>query len=73
MRSIVSLCTSLGVECVVEGVSNEKQAEVLSEMGAPYLQGFYFSRALTQPQLLKYLACQQEAGKGTGEDVRWSA
>lgn len=56
MRSIISLCTNLGIECVVEGVSNGRQAEILRSMGTPYLQGFHFSRALTQTQLLSYLS-----------------
>lgn len=55
MRSIVTLCKSLDIECVVEGVSNGRQAEILREMGAPYLQGFHFSRAMSQTQLLEYL------------------
>ncbi|PKP81638.1 MAG: hypothetical protein CVT79_09575 [Alphaproteobacteria bacterium HGW-Alphaproteobacteria-18] len=66
MRSIIGLCTSLDIECVVEGVSNAKQAEILREMGAPYLQGFHFSRAMTQAQLLKYLTQPAEAGDRAG-------
>lgn len=62
MHSIISLCTSLDIECVVEGVSNAKQAKILHDMGAPYLQGFHFSRAMTQAQLLKYLAQPAESG-----------
>ena len=74
MRSLVTLCRSLDVECVVEGVSNAKQAEVLTDMGAPYLQGFHFSRALTQNQLLGYLASHKTgAGPCPGEDVRRTA
>lgn len=65
MRSIVALCRSLDIECVVEGVSNAKQAEILREMGAPYMQGFHFSRAMTQTQLLKYLT----PGAGSGSDA----
>lgn len=73
MRSLVTLCRSLDVECVVEGVSNAKQAEVLSDMGAPYLQGFHFARALTQNQLLGYLACHKGADAPSDEDVRRTA
>ncbi|MFN3609133.1 MAG: putative bifunctional diguanylate cyclase/phosphodiesterase [Hyphomonas sp.] len=72
MHSIVSLCKSLDIECVVEGVSNAKQAELLREMGAPYLQGFHFARAMTQSQLLRYLGAPDESGDSASpdEDVR---
>ncbi|MFN4184189.1 MAG: putative bifunctional diguanylate cyclase/phosphodiesterase [Hyphomonas sp.] len=76
MHSIISLCTSLDIECVVEGVSNAKQAQILRDMGAPYLQGFHFSRAMTQAQLLRYLSSPEETGDHAGhpdEDVRWIA
>lgn len=76
IRSIVGLCKSLAIDCVVEGVSNGRQAEILREMGAPHMQGFHFSRAMTQTQLMPYLhpeiAAPAPAGTTEGA-VRLSA
>nr|WP_225908154.1 EAL domain-containing protein [Hyphomonas sediminis] len=60
MQSIVALCSNLNIDCVVEGVSNAAQARVLTEMGAPYQQGFFHSRAMTHAQLLAFLSSAGE-------------
>lgn len=76
MRSIVGLCKSLAIDCVVEGVSNGRQAEILREMGAPQMQGFHFSRAMTQAQLMKYLHPEIAApapAEAPKDDLRRSA
>ena len=76
MRSIVGLCKSLAIDCVVEGVSNGRQAEILREMGAPQMQGFHFSRAMTQAQLMKYLCLGADTpapAEAPKDDLRRSA
>jgi predicted signal transduction protein with EAL and GGDEF domain len=42
VRSIVSLCKSLRLTCVVEGVETETQATVLRELGCNVMQGYLF-------------------------------
>lgn len=44
VRSIVGLCRSLRLTCVVEGVETEAQATVLRELGCNVMQGYLFGR-----------------------------
>jgi len=48
VRSIVSLGKNLGLDVIAEGVETEAQLDFLREAGCPYVQGFYFSRAVEQ-------------------------
>ena len=42
VRSIVDLCRSLKMTCVVEGVQTASQADVLRGLGCTVMQGFHF-------------------------------
>ncbi len=44
VASIASFASQLGIDVVAEGVETEQHAEVLAEMGIPYLQGFLLQR-----------------------------
>ena len=44
VRAIISLAHAIGLEVVAEGVANERQLELLREMGCDLAQGFIFSR-----------------------------
>ena len=55
MRSIYGLCENLSLECVVEGVENERQLELLNDIGCRYIQGYYFSEPLSSDLALKFL------------------
>ena len=46
LKSIVQMIKSRNKKIVVEGVSTEKQAEILVSMGCERFQGYYFSRPL---------------------------
>jgi len=46
VRSIVDLCRSLALTCVVEGVQTEAQANVLRGLGCTVMQGFYFGKPM---------------------------
>jgi diguanylate cyclase (GGDEF)-like protein len=40
MRSILDLCRNLELECIVEGVENPAQLNMLTSLGATYIQGY---------------------------------
>jgi EAL domain-containing protein (putative c-di-GMP-specific phosphodiesterase class I) len=40
MRSILDLCRNLDLECIVEGVENSAQLNMLTSLGATYIQGY---------------------------------
>jgi EAL domain-containing protein (putative c-di-GMP-specific phosphodiesterase class I) len=52
VQSVITLCRELGIECVVEGVSSERQASLLKKMRAPLQQGFYFSKPMRSDDFL---------------------
>jgi EAL domain-containing protein (putative c-di-GMP-specific phosphodiesterase class I) len=43
IRAIMALARSLDMEVVAEGIQQERQCEILLELGCEYGQGFYFS------------------------------
>jgi diguanylate cyclase (GGDEF)-like protein len=44
LRSIVELCTRLGLTSVAVGIENENQARLAESLGCTRLQGFHFAR-----------------------------
>ncbi|WP_084659738.1 EAL domain-containing protein [Vibrio sonorensis] len=44
VSTLTSLCHTLGVKVVAEGVETEGQVEILKGLGVDYMQGYYFSR-----------------------------
>lgn len=51
VRAIISLAHAIGLEVVAEGVANERQLELLREMGCDLAQGFIFSRPCNAEEL----------------------
>jgi EAL domain-containing protein (putative c-di-GMP-specific phosphodiesterase class I) len=50
--AVVKLAHALGLKVVAEGIENERQQRVLSELGCDELQGFLFARPMTARALL---------------------
>jgi len=55
MSFVIELCSKLEIECVVEGVSNARQLDLLRQAGAPLLQGFYFGRPMQARSIQAFL------------------
>lgn len=55
VRAIVSLAHAIGLEVIAEGVTNERQIELLREMGCDQAQGFVFSRPCNPQELESFL------------------
>ena len=51
VRAIISLAHAIGLEVVAEGVANERQLELLREMGCDLAQGFIFARPCNTEEL----------------------
>jgi diguanylate cyclase (GGDEF)-like protein len=56
IRSVVSLCEDLGIDCVVEGVETENQCALLQGLGCRWMQGYLFSRPISASNLRAMLA-----------------
>ena len=47
LRSILDLCDNMGLNCVVEGVETQDQFDLISDLGAAQVQGYYSSKPLS--------------------------
>ena len=55
LSAIISIADRLNLDLVVEGVETIEQITLLNELGAKFYQGFYFSKPLTEPNLVKFI------------------
>ena len=61
VKAIVSLAHAIGLEVVAEGVTNQRQLELLRDMGCDLAQGFYFSRPCNTEEMVALMT----------RDARW--
>jgi EAL domain-containing protein (putative c-di-GMP-specific phosphodiesterase class I) len=52
VRSLLGLCKELSLTSVAEGVEDDEQANILSDWGCDFLQGFLFSHAVPEAEFL---------------------
>jgi predicted signal transduction protein with EAL and GGDEF domain len=57
VHAVVNLCSSLGLDCVVEGVETIVQATNLQNVGCDLMQGYLFSRPLDPAVFLDFASC----------------
>lgn len=46
VQAIISLAEAIGAKTIVEGIETQGQYEIIKQMGATYLQGFYFHKPM---------------------------
>ncbi len=51
VKSIITLGRNLDLHIVAEGVENQAQANILSNLGCDFLQGFHYSKAVRADQI----------------------
>ncbi|MEK6638217.1 MAG: EAL domain-containing protein [Pseudomonadota bacterium] len=56
ITTIIALCCSLNLECVVEGIETSGQVEILRRLGCRYMQGYYFARPMVAEKLRHHIA-----------------
>jgi diguanylate cyclase (GGDEF)-like protein/PAS domain S-box-containing protein len=54
-EAIVDLAHRLGIEAIAEGVESSAQRDALAAIGCDYIQGYYYSRAVTREIFEKLL------------------
>jgi len=64
VRAVVEIAETLGISTIAEGVESEEQARILREIGCDALQGYYFSRPLSEAGLLEFCA-ERRIGAGS--------
>ena len=53
LSSIISLANELNMNVITEGVENESQVKMLTDLGCNTFQGYYFSKPLTVSEFEK--------------------
>ncbi len=74
ISSLIQMCHKMGLETVAEGVENERQLEFLKKQDCDYIQGYYYSKPLSETDFIHYLenwkrheiAAQMESGYTQG-------
>jgi diguanylate cyclase (GGDEF)-like protein len=56
---VIQLGRNLGLSIIAEGVEDERQAQILAELGCTLAQGFLFSRPLAPAALLEWLGSER--------------
>lgn len=64
-KAIIAMAESLGLIVIGEGVETKEQLDFLRKYGAHYVQGYYFSPAITGETFLDYLE-QADSRQQTG-------
>lgn len=55
IRALTSLCHSLGITTIAEGVEDQRQKDYVDALGATEIQGFLIARPLSSDDLLSWL------------------
>lgn len=63
VKCIVSMCHSLGVKVVAEGVETAEQLRLVRKLGCDFIQGYYFSKPLDEKTYEKLVDDNQEPWK----------
>jgi diguanylate cyclase (GGDEF)-like protein len=61
--AVITLCHTIGLTCVAEGVETEAQRQMLTQAGCEHAQGYLFSKPLPLEELL--LRCNDAQGQAS--------
>lgn len=60
MKNTFHMLKDIDMEIVVEGVETEDVAQVVTELGCDYIQGFFYARPMPEERLLEFLKESRE-------------
>lgn len=60
VRTVLELCRNLRLGCVVEGVEDQSQADLLRDFGAQRAQGYLFARPMPQWEVVTFLRAEMK-------------
>ncbi len=55
LDAVVSLCHSIGIKCVAEGVETQDQLGFLKDVACDYYQGYYFAQPMPVADIVALL------------------
>ena len=59
--TFISMLQSIGCKVVAEGVETKEQYEFIKNSGGDYIQGYYFSRPLSETDFVEFLKAHQDS------------
>lgn len=59
MNAAMHMVHGMNLEIVSEGIETREQYEIMEELGISYIQGYYFSKPLSQQQFLKFISANR--------------
>ena len=59
LKSIIAMAHELGMQLVAEGAETEEQVAFLRENECDYIQGYYYSKPLSEDEFIRYLENDQ--------------
>lgn len=69
MKSTIDMAKRLGIRTLAEGVETEEHVQFLEEIGCDMMQGYYFSKPLSEADMEKYLMQM----KKPAETIAWKS
>ncbi len=73
VRTIIDMCESLKLDCVVEGIETERQVDVMREMGCRWMQGYLFAKPMSAesiPDFIRHAGRQNSLNVPITRDLR---
>lgn len=55
LKSVVQMISQLNIKIVAEGVETREELEMLEKLGVDYIQGYYFSKPLSEADYIQFL------------------
>lgn len=59
MDAAMHMVQGMNLEIVSEGIETREQYETMEELGISYIQGYYFSKPLSERQFLQFISAKQ--------------
>ena len=60
VKSLLALCADMNLTCILEGVENANQLDILTELGCTMAQGYYFARPMQAVEVANWLLRQDD-------------
>jgi EAL domain-containing protein (putative c-di-GMP-specific phosphodiesterase class I) len=55
MDAAMQMIHGMKLHIISEGIETEEQFKVMEELGISYIQGYYFSKPLEEPEFLRFI------------------
>jgi diguanylate cyclase (GGDEF)-like protein len=69
LETILSVAKHVGLKVTAEGIETKEQKDVLTGLGAHFLQGFYFGQPMSESELPGFLLSQIDIPRNSGSDI----